>query len=128
MKLFNPDSIAKPASNYSQGAVVPAAGRRLIVAGQIGAKPDGTIEDGLQAQMARCWSNLFAVLTEAGMSKRDLVKIVVYVTQSGVTAEYRKMRDEVLEGHAPPATFVVVKELAVPELLVEIEAEAVSSD
>lgn len=31
-----------------------------------------------------------------------------------------------LEGHAPAATYVVVSELATPELLVEIEGEAVA--
>lgn len=127
MKLLNPQNIANPASNYSHGVVIPVNARRLIIAGQIGVNPDGTVAQGLQAQMRRCWENIFAILAEAGMAKRDLAKITVYVTQSGVTAEYRHLRDEMLEGHAPAATYLVIQELASPELLVEIEAEAVSS-
>ena len=127
MKLINPESITPPASNYSQGVLIPTNRKRLIVAGQIGVNPDGSVAEGLHAQMKRAWENLFAVLTEAGMTKRDLIKITVFMTQSGVTAEYRKMRDEMLEGHAPAATYLVIQELATPELLVEIEGEAISS-
>jgi enamine deaminase RidA (YjgF/YER057c/UK114 family) len=105
---------------------VPAAARRLIVAGQVGLMPDGSLAEGFEAQMERCWLNLFAVLEAAGMTKRDLVKYTVFVTRPDVTAAYRKMRDRMLEGHAPPATYVVVAGLASPALLVEIEGEAVA--
>ena len=126
MEFVNPDTIAPPASDYSHGALVPAAARRLIVAGQIGLAPDGSLAEGFEAQMERCWLNLFAVLEAAGMTKRNLVKYTVFVTRPDVTASYREMRDRMLEGHAPPATFVVVAGLAGPELLVEIEGEAVA--
>lgn len=46
--------------------------------------------------------------------------------QSGVTTLYRHIRDRLLEGHAPVAIYVVISELASPELLVEIEAEAIA--
>ena len=126
MELLNPDTIAPTASSYSHGALVPAAARRLIVAGQIGLEPDGSLAEGFEAQMERCWLNLFAVLEAAGMSKRNLVKYTVFVTRPDATAAYRAMRERMLEGHAPPATYVVVSGLASPELLVEIEGEAVA--
>ncbi len=126
MEFLNPETIAPPASDYSHGVVVPAAARRLIVAGQIGLNPDGSLAAGLDAQMERCWHNLFAVLEAAGMTKWDLVKYTVFVTRPDVTAIYREMRDRMLEGHAPPATYVVVAGLASPDLLVEIEGEAVA--
>ncbi len=89
VKLLNPKDITRPASNYSQGVVVPANARRLIIAGQIGVDTDGSIVEGLDAQMRRCWYNIFAILA---------------------------------------ATYLVIKELAHPDLLVEIEGEAVSSE
>jgi enamine deaminase RidA (YjgF/YER057c/UK114 family) len=125
MKLFNPDTTAKPASKYSHGALVPAGGDRLIIAGQVGVAPDGSLEEGFEAQSRRAWSNLFAVLEAAGMRKTDLARIVVYVTLSDVTAAYREIRDEVMEGHMPPMTYIVVAGLAAPGMLVEIEGEAV---
>lgn len=125
MKLFNPDDTAKPASKYSHGALFPLEGERLVIAGQVGVAPDGTLEQGFEAQSRRAWSNLFAVLKAAGMSKFHLVRVVVYVTRPDVTAAYRAIRDEVMEGHMPPMTYIVVAGLASPDMLVEIEGEAV---
>ncbi|MHA1529341.1 MAG: RidA family protein [Alphaproteobacteria bacterium] len=125
MKLFNPDATARPASNYSHGALIPADGERLMIAGQVGIAPDGILEAGFEAQSRRAWSNLFAVLEAAGMAKTDLVKVTVFVTLAGVTAAYRAIRDEVMEGHMPPMTYLVVAGLALPGMLVEIEGEAV---
>lgn len=125
MLLINPDTIAAPASAYSQGVLLPSPGPRLVIAGQIGVRPDGTIEEGFAAQSRRAWSNLFAVLEAAGMDKRDLVKVTVFVTLPDVVEEYRAIRAEMLEGHRPAMTYLVVAGLAAPELLVEIEGEAV---
>lgn len=125
MKLFNPDGIARPGSNYSHGALVPAGAKRLIIAGQVGIAPDGKLEVGFEAQSRRAWANLFAVLAGAGMQKSDLVKVTVFVTQPDVTAAYRTIRDEVMEGHMPPMTYIVCAGLASPDMLVEIEGEAI---
>lgn len=125
MKQLNPDTITMPASNYSQGVVVPRDAERLIVSGQIGVNPDGQVATGMAAQMERCWLNIFGVLEAAHMDKRNLVKITVFVTDPHATALYRDIRDRMLEGHAPAATYLVVAGLATPEFLVEIEAEAV---
>ena len=125
MRIFNPDTIAKPGSNYSHGALFQNTGERLVIAGQVGIAPDGKLEQGFEAQSRRAWANLFEVLQAGGMTKRDLVKVVVYVTLPDVTAQYRAIRDEVMEGHKPPMTYLVVSGLASPEMLVEIEGEAV---
>lgn len=125
MRIFNPDTIAKPGSNYSHGALVGSEGERLVIAGQVGVAPDGRLEQGFEAQSRRAWANLFEVLTAAGMTKRDLVKVVIYVTRPDVTAQYRAIRDEVMDGHMPPMTYLVISGLAAPEMLVEIEGEAV---
>ena len=127
MKFLNPKSISAPASRYSQGVVVPGGGERLIIAGQIGANPDGSLADGLEAQMERAWLNMFAILEEAGMTKENLVKITVFMVGDGHTAAYREVRDRMLDGHAPAATYLVVAGLASPEMLFEVEGEAVAS-
>ncbi len=126
MKFLNPKSISAPASRYSQAVVVPAGGERLIISGQIGANSDGSLSDGLEAQMERAWLNMFAILEEAGMTKENLVKITVFMVGDGHTAAYREVRDRMLDGHAPAATYLVVADLASPEMLFEVEGEAVS--
>ncbi len=45
--------------------------------------------------------------------------------QPDVTSAYRAIRDEVMDGHMPPMTYIVCAGLAAPGMLVEIEGEAV---
>ena len=125
MKFINPDSIVKPASKYSQAVKLKTAKRRLVISGQVGMKPDGTMEKTTREQMERAWSNLFAVLKDAGFEKTHLVKITVFVTEPGQTATYREIRDRVMEGHCCAATYLQIAGLAIPEMKVEIEGEAV---
>ena len=129
-KTFNPPGVAPPASRYSHGAEVGSGARWLYISGQVGTAPDGTIRQGLKAQMEQVYANIGAVLEAAGMTKANLVKMTVFVTQPGPEAlsVYRTMRDQWLEGHAPTATYLVVAGLAHPDFLVEIEAIAASED
>lgn len=125
MEFINPSSITAPASNYSQGVVVPGGGRRLVISGQIGMTKDGKVVDGMEAQLRQTWINLVEVLKAGGMAPSDLVKVTTFVTDRSAVGLARQIRDEVMQGHRPAATFLVVSGLAMPELLCEIEAEAV---
>lgn len=126
MQFVNPSGVAAPASNYSHVVVVPAGMRRAVVSGQIGIAPDGTVPRALEAQMEQAWRNVFAVLAGVGMSKRDIVKVVFYATVPDSVKLYREVRDRVLEGHAPACTYLEISALASPNLLCEIEVEAVA--
>lgn len=129
LRTFNPSAVARPASRYSQGVEVPAGSRWLYISGQVGVAPDGAVRQGLEAQLEQTFANLEGVLAEAGMGKRDLVKLTVFVTQPGAEAvtAYRVARDRWLAGHEPAATYLVVNGLAHPDFLVEIEAVAAAS-
>ena len=125
MKLINPENIAKPASRYAQGVLHQAAGQRLVISGQVGVKPDGSVEQGLEAQIERAWTNLFGVLDAAGFDKRHLVRITIFATVPDAVAASRTIRDRMLDGHVCASTYLQVAGLASPDLLVEIEAEAI---
>jgi enamine deaminase RidA (YjgF/YER057c/UK114 family) len=125
MEFINPKDGPAPASRYSQGVLVPAGARRLVISGQIGMTRDGKVVDGLEAQLRQSWRNILAVLKAAGMEVEDLVKITSFVTDPRAVALTRQVRDEVMQGHQPASTFLVVAGLAMPSLLCEIEAEAV---
>ena len=129
-KTFNPSGVAPPASRYSHGAEVGSGARWLYISGQVGTAADGSIRQGLKAQMEQVYANIGVVLESAGMTKANLVKMTVFVTQPGPEALsiYRTMRDQWLEGHAPTATYLVVAGLAHPDFQVEIEAIAASED
>ena len=125
MDFVNPSSITAPASNYSQGVLVPAGARRLVISGQIGMTKEGKVLDGMDAQLRQTWQNLIAVLKAGGMAHTDLVKVTSFVTDRNAVGLVRQIRDEFMAGHRPASTFLVVAGLAMPELLCEIEAEAV---
>lgn len=123
-----PRSIVAPASRYAHGIVHSARARRLVIAGQIGQRIDGTIPADFAEQMETAWDNLTAVLVEAGMSISDLIKINVFVTVPGSVGLYRAMRDRRLGGHLCAATYLEVAGLAAPEILFEIDGEAVCEE
>ena len=125
MKQINPSDIVQPASRYVQGVQHKMSGERLVVSGQLGMKPDGTLEEGMERQMERAWLNVFAVLKAAGFEKTDLVKVTVFVTEPGQTALYRQVRVRMMDGHMCANTYLQIAGLAAPQFLVEIEAEAV---
>ena len=124
MRLINPPSFPKPASNYSQGVAHAAGAERLVISGQVGVRPDGSTAVGLDAQMQQTWDNFLAVLASAGFSPTDVVKVTVYCTVPALM-QFRRGRVQALGAHAPAATYVQVAALASPEYLVEIEGEAV---
>ena len=127
VKFLNPDCVAKPTSNYSQCVEVPAGARRLIISGQVGAKPDGTVVKGMAAQTEQVFDNIFAILRSQGMDIGDIVKITTFCTNRDEIAAMREVRTRRLAGHAPTSTLVFVSGLANPDYLIEIEAEAVKA-
>ena len=123
--FLNPPTLQKPASRFSQAVLVGPASKRLIISGQVGAKADGTVIDGLAEQTDLVFDNIEAVLKAADMEIRDLVKLVIYCAAPGGAAVVREIRNKRLGIHAPASTFLQVAGLANPKYLVEIEGEAV---
>jgi 2-iminobutanoate/2-iminopropanoate deaminase len=124
LKPINPQIIAPPFSRYSQGIEAAAGLRWLHVSGQVGVRPDGTVEQGFTAQAERAWDNLLTVVAAAGMAPWDLVKVNVYLTRAGDVAESRRIRDAKLAGAPPASTLAVVAALASPQWLFEVDAVA----
>jgi enamine deaminase RidA (YjgF/YER057c/UK114 family) len=123
--FLTPSSIARPQSRYSHGVVHSLSGRRLVIAGQVGVKPDGSLAQGLEAQMVQAWENLLAVVADAGMEPTDLVKVTAFVTVHGSVMLHRAVRDRILGDHTPASTYLEVEGLARPEFLFEVEGKAV---
>ncbi|CAN7314564.1 RidA family protein [Variovorax paradoxus] len=65
------------------------------------------------------------LVTAAGGTMQDVVKINIFLTRIEHREEVWRARREFFEGAFPVATLVEVSSLAQPEILVEIEAVAV---
>lgn len=127
IRIWNPDTMPKPGSRYSHCALVTGATRRLEIAGQVGLRPDGTLPEGLSAQLDQALANVDAALAAAGMERGNLLKVTVYLTQNTpeAVATYRARRDAwVGEATPPTATLLIVAGLASPALLCEVDAVA----
>ncbi len=122
----NPDGAPKPASRYSQAALIEGEGRRLVISGQVGLRPDGTPVAEAEDQMMQALDNLGAVLAAHGMGVGNLVKMTVFLTDPSQIPAWRRRRDAFLGGHAPTSTLLIVAGLASGSFLVEVEGEAVA--
>jgi 2-iminobutanoate/2-iminopropanoate deaminase len=122
----NPASVHAPGSRYSHAALVEGPGRRLVMSGQVGIAPDGTVATGGQDQIAQALANLAAILAAHGMGPAHVVKMGVFLTDRSLVPAWRAERDRFLAGtHAPASTLLVVAGLADPRFVFEVEAEAV---
>jgi enamine deaminase RidA (YjgF/YER057c/UK114 family) len=104
--------------------------KRVVLAGQVGVKPDGAIAGDLAAQIEQAWDNLLACLASEKLGPEHLVKIVYFTTVN--TPEGLKLSREIRAGKlgdiAPSSTFLVIAALAGPDYKVEIEGEAVGPE
>ena len=121
---LNPKTVVQPAGPYSQAVLTPATGQLLHVAGQVAVRPDGSTPADLAAQVELVWTNLVNILAEAGMDVSHLVKINTYLVDTAALAVHGPIRARFLGEHRPASTLVVVKALAKPEWLIEVEAVA----
>jgi 2-iminobutanoate/2-iminopropanoate deaminase len=125
LKANNPTTIAPPAAMYSHSVEIPPGARMLYTAGQVGLRPDGSLPEGFEAQHDQIWQNTLAILADAGMGPEDIVRLNVYSTDPDGLKFLKVHREKYLNpGHTPTSTWVVVRQLARPEWVVEMETVA----
>ena len=124
-KIILPKGISKPGGNYSHGIEISPT-RMLFIAGQTAVDPSGKIvgvgDPSVQAKQV--YENIRAILTEAGMIFSDIVKLTTYMTDISYREKVNEVRSQYLRRDFPASTLVVVKGLARPEYLLEVEAIA----
>lgn len=124
----NPAGLHDPTPfGYSHTAAVPAGAELVVVAGQYGSDLDGiVVAGGFDAQVERAVANLATALDAHGLGLADVVQLRTYVVGLDLPrlGSIGAAVAAGCGGALPPQTVVGVAALALPEILVEVEAVA----
>ena len=118
------------ALGYNQAELTPTPTRTLYCSGQTAMSPDGEPQHpgDMAAQLTLTLDNLEAVLTEADMTLANVVRLTVYTTDVDLLFQhYAVLASRLTAANAtPPTTMLGVTRLALPPLMIELEATAVA--
>src|SRR5262245_10450571 len=122
--IINPPEMAPP-SGYSYA--IRKSGTPVFISGQVALDGQGHLvgENDAAAQVEQAFANLRTVVQACGGTLDDVVKLNIYVTDASYRPAVAAARQRHFkQGQYPASTYVVVSALAVPQLLVEVEAVA----
>jgi 2-iminobutanoate/2-iminopropanoate deaminase len=113
---------------YAHAVQLRVPARLLVISGQIGVEPDGSVPVSFSGQCERAMTNVEALLADADMAVSDMIKVNYYLTRPVDLQSLAEIRKRRWASEAPPAvTTLVVAALARPDLLIEIEVTAAST-
>ena len=115
----------EPVSHYCHAV---RCGERIWISGMVGIDLLGQIAADTVDQFQTAMTNLDIVLREAGGKPAHIVKVMVFLTDIADRSRINPIRQSYFGDHRPASTLVEVSKLVLPELKVEIEAEAVVVD
>ncbi len=117
----------EPIIGYSRAVKV---GPHIAVSGTTGTGADGRLvgPDDAEAQTLQALRNLETALSRAGAGLRHVVRTRLFVTQIDQWEKIARAHGQFFGEIRPATTLVEVKRLIDPEMLVEIEADAILTE
>lgn len=116
--------------SYSE-AVVTEGGRTVWLAGQTALQDMAgkDIRGDFEAQARTVFALIDEVLERAGGGRKDIVSMTVYLTDPRNGQAFAKVRSEMFpDRNFPASAQITVSNLAVPGMMIEIQAVAVIGD
>ncbi len=125
IKRTNPPTLSKP-TGYTHVVETVGAVKTVYISGQIAYDANGNVVGAgdMKAQAEQVFKNLETALKAAGATFADVVKMNSYITDMSKVQAVRDVRARYFTEAAPASTFVEVKGLVRPELMLEIEVIA----
>lgn len=153
-QTFNPPDAPQPPPSYNQVCITPLTSTTnlITIAGQNGYHPEtgitARLPQNLAVQARQAYKNLLACLRSAGATPRDITFVrhyivdhadvgykgsrrenwknsVVDVVDRGWAPEWMEFMDREGGGHRPPDTVLGVYSLAKPDMVYEVEIQAI---
>ncbi|MCX7550503.1 RidA family protein [Xanthomarina sp. F2636L] len=100
-------------------------GNSIKVSGAVSMDNEGnpTAIGDFEQQMKNCYADLERILNHYGCTFDDVVKEDIFTTDMGKFLEFAGYRAEIYKKQFPTGSWLGVKELAIPEFMIEIELE-----
>jgi enamine deaminase RidA (YjgF/YER057c/UK114 family) len=126
IKRINPPTIAKPFSNYVHVVTVEGAKRLVFCAGQVAADVSGKVlpPTSFEAQTKMVMRNLKNALAAGGATFADVTKVTIYICNPHDVPKARAILFDYFGKKPPASTLCVLRGLANPNFLLEVEAVA----
>lgn len=121
---FSSGGKREPVIGYSRSVRV---GPQVFVSGCVAYGPDGNLvgPGDMYAQARQCIANVERGLKLAGAELRHVVRTRIYVTDIARWEEAARAHGEAFGQILPASTFLGIASLVNPEMLVEIDADAI---
>jgi len=126
IKRINPKTISKPFTNYAHVVTVEGAKKLVFCAGQVAADVEGKVlpPDDFGAQAKMVMQNLKNALAAGGAKLSDVTKVTIYICNPHDVPKARGIPKDYFGKHPPGSTLCILRGLANPNFLLEIEAIA----
>jgi enamine deaminase RidA (YjgF/YER057c/UK114 family) len=126
IERINPRDTHKPFANYSHVVTALGAQKLVFCAGQVPADAEGNVlaPDDFHAQARLVMENLKKALAAGGATLADVTKITVFLCNPLDVPKARTIYKEYFGDHPPASTLCILRGLANPNFLLEIEAIA----
>ena len=127
LRKFNTRNVYRNVSIDNDMCMVVKAGRHIFLRGQTGFDLEGGFVGvgDAAAQAEQAMKNVKVLLEEAGSKLEHICKITTYIIDRGYREAVYNVIGRHLRGVYPCGTGLIVRGLALPEMLVEIDIDAV---
>jgi enamine deaminase RidA (YjgF/YER057c/UK114 family) len=123
------NKIRNPHSDYRKRSVeIPPGSRVLYISGQTATDENGQTPPDAETQADIVYAQVVEALHDADMDVGDVVKTNLYMTNPADIGAIMTAHGKYFGGHVAAGTLVYVSALALPEVVLELEAVAAKQD